>query len=77
MGMLQEMIDGIDGDQQRLQDNIAFVDEQVKLFDGTPPENRVKDDPHFGDALGKAVKPLLFPYCLKRIFTRHNNRGGL
>jgi len=51
-----------------LKDTIDIIDDQIDLFDGTPPKKQVKYDQRFGDAIGRAVKSLLFPYCLKSLF---------
>ena len=77
MSKIQELIETIDGDHNRLLANIALTDDLVALYDGTPQGKRVILDNQFGDAIGKAVKPLLLPYFLKRIFTRQSNRRML
>jgi len=52
----------------KLQELISLIDDQVDLYDGTPPKKQVIPDNRFGDAIGRAVKSLLFPYYLKRLF---------
>jgi len=56
-----------------LQNLINLIDDQVDLFDETPPRNQVISDTLFSDALAEAIKPALFPYCLKRLFS---HKGG-